>query len=115
MILIISFPDKLRTEAILEQANIPCFVRKGKGDAELWFDEPLQVARGTLKGWDRRAVEERVPAGAGGEFTYYSYAQVTLQRVDVEEYEIVSMKIFDEERGWCQLIDGSRFVDEWLI
>lgn len=111
MFLHIEIPRNLRSEGMLGQKNIPCFCRIGGGKGfDLLFQQPLPEATGRVEGWDCALIDERAPAGAGGQYTHYCFGVVTLERVDVNVYRIIDLSFFQEiYPGWFPIITGG----EW--
>ena len=107
MQLTIKLPDNLIVKDLLEKKNIPC-LGKIKGLLfEIEFLYPLPQATGTVDGWTHEEIDERVPAGAGGEYTHYSFTQITLRSVGGDIYDVVDLSFFNFIRGWLPvLING---------
>jgi hypothetical protein len=110
MFLHIELPKNLRVEGMLGQKNIPCLCRIGGGKGfELAFQNPLPEAIGRVEGWDCALIDERAPAGAGGQYTHYCFGVVTLKRVEANLYSIVDLSFFQEAYpGWFPIVtDGA--------
>ena len=106
MILNINFPDNLITASLLQQRNIPCICRVST-IFEISFQSPLPEAAGTVDGWDRKEIDDRAPAGAGGKYTHYALSQVTLKIVAPNQYQINDLAFFNRTVGWCPIVvDG---------
>ncbi|WP_148289021.1 hypothetical protein [Herbaspirillum sp. B65] len=108
MYLNIILPENLGTKLMLELRHIPCFCKKGGGKFELSFLDPLPEATGLIHGWDSDKVDQRAPAGAGGIYTHYGFATVTLKKIDREKYKIIDLSLFKTSYpGWFPIFkDG---------
>ena len=105
----IKFPNNIRTENILRQSRLPCLCKVSVRGFEVEFRSPMQTTIGVVKNWDRSAIESRVPSGAGGQYTYYSDALITLSMISNELFEIQQLALFDENFGWCNLIEDGKY------
>lgn len=101
----IKFPQNLITESLIGLCNIPCVVRVSSA-FEIFFQEPLIQVAGIVEDWDRTLLEARVIAGTGGEFSHYSYAMVSLAKIDENNYEITDLSMFVRYYGWCVVLNG---------
>jgi hypothetical protein len=103
----ISFPDNLTTEIMLNLKNIPCICRIG-AEFEILFEDPLQVAHGIVTNWDRDKIDERAPAGTGGEYTHYCFGTVSLTKSGADTYDVADLAFFNIAVGWCRILkDGT--------
>ncbi len=106
MLLKIEIPQNLVNQQLLRQSDIPCVCYIGKS-FEVRFESPLTAAVGTVDDWDRKAVEERVPAGAGGHWTHCRHSRMTLRAMSDGIYEVRELAMFYEAHGWLPVIhDG---------
>jgi hypothetical protein len=107
MKLSIVFPENLATRSLLAQKMIPCVCMIAGGDFCVSFREPLVEASGNVIEWHRKAIEERAPAGGGGQYSHYRHAQISLKLLEKNLYQIVDLSLFYSDVGWCSvLIDG---------
>lgn len=118
MILTVSFPNTLTSEALLQQKNIPCLSRIAE-KFEVVFQSPFSDVVGCVSEWKMKEIDERVPANAGGKYTHYSSSLITLQAIDKDRYFIKDLSLFDTYVGWCSVVDdgvlcssGSLWSDE---
>ncbi|MBB6488461.1 hypothetical protein [Rhizobium lusitanum] len=104
----LTIAKNLVTRALLEQKGIPCVCRVGLGhDFEIDFIPPLPEAHGIVSNWDRKKIEERAPAGAGGRYTHYCFGKLSLMPIEGRKYAIVDLIFFYEDFGWCPVVvDG---------
>lgn len=105
----IHFPKNLVTESLLRQKKIPCLCRIGK-NFEILFQHPLPEALGTVEGWDIEEVLKRAPAGAGGQYTYYSFSAVTLREIKSNLYQIIDWDLFNRSVGWCHILVNGEYA-----
>ncbi|WP_175220429.1 hypothetical protein [Achromobacter deleyi] len=109
MILNAKFPQTISAARLLLQTDIPCICKVG-GDFEIEFQAPLPEVLGFVEDWDRDMLDLRVPAGAGGRYTHYAYATLTLKEITKDVYLIVDLKMFDSDFGWCPVIEKSTYA-----
>jgi hypothetical protein len=102
----IELPRNLLAQQLVRQSDIPCVCRIGR-TFEIRLDAPLPPAVGTVEDWDRDALEERAPAGAGGEWTHHRNGRITLRPVAEGVYEIEHLALFYEGFGWVPVIVDS--------
>jgi hypothetical protein len=103
----IKIPKNLATEQLLKQKNIPCFCKVSE-DFEISFREPNVT--GNVSEWDRKKIEERVMAGAGGMYTHYTDGMITLIEIGLNQYKIIDLTLFDRASGWCQVIENEIYA-----
>jgi hypothetical protein len=108
MILEIDFSKNLAVDMLLEQEKIPCVCRVGSS-FEVSFNSPLPVASGVVSDWELSMLEERAPAGAGGEYIYYQPGLITISRIDENKYKVVDLAFFCEGVGWCLVIKDGEY------
>jgi hypothetical protein len=102
----ITFPKNLITEWLLQQEKIPCICLVSQ-EFEMRFQEPLPEARGLVRDWDRRSIDDRVPAVVGEPYTHYAFGLVSLEPSAPDCYHISELALFDGGCGWCPVIvDG---------
>jgi hypothetical protein len=109
MMLRIKFPENLITEQLVVQEDIPCLCRVSK-EFEVVFEDPLPEVTGVVAGWDRKMLEQRAPAGAGGRYTHYVPGRITLRKVEGDEFVIVSLSFFYCSFGWCPILEGNEYA-----
>jgi len=105
----IEIPKNLATEQLLKQKNIPCFCRVAK-EFEILFQDPFPESVGIVSEWDRRELEKRAVAGAGGRYTHYTNGMVTLKEIDLNQYQIVDLYFFNRNFGWCPVIVNNAYA-----
>ena len=105
----ISLPKNLVTADLIRQKNIPCLCKVAK-EFEIEFMDPLPEATGVVHGWDRRLLEERAVAGAGGLYTHYAFGLVTLDQVQPDVYRIVDLAFFNRIFGWCPILENGDYA-----
>lgn len=110
MILTIDFPQDLRTEAMLQHVRIPCLC-KVAADFAIAFAVTVPPSEGLVSGWDRRELELRAVAGAGGEYTHYSQGLITLEMIGERTYRIVDLEMFYTRFGWCAVIRDGEYAE----
>ena len=112
MYLNIILPENLYTKSMLELAHIPCFCKKGGGKLELSFLHPLPEATGLVCDWESEKIDERAPAGAGGIYTHFGFATVTLKKIDKENYTIVDLSFFETcYPGWFPIVKDGEWAE----
>lgn len=72
----INFPANLRTEMMLALPHIPCFCKVKGSIFEISFSDPLPTGCGVVHEWSIEKIDERAPAGAGGEFSHFCFGTV---------------------------------------
>ena len=113
MILNIDFPNNLVKESLLEQKNIPCFVKLGS-KFEIEFHYPFIVS-GNVEGWERQIINDRSPSGSGGEYTHYSPSLISLAKLGSNKYLIRDLSIFNRTVGWCPIIKNCEPTDILMV
>lgn len=115
MLLKIQLPDNLVVKSLLEQKNIPCFCRVRGTSFELLFQGPLPQATGVVEDWTHKVIDDRAPAGAGGEFTHYCFGMVTLKKAEEHVFDIVDLSFFESTTGWCPIMTSGELcaVRQW--
>lgn len=109
MKLIAEFPDYLDVQEMLKKDNIPCFCKVGH-KAEIILDYGRKNLYGELFGWNETDVCSLCPAGAGGEYVYYNQAMITINKISNNEYDVISLKMFDGCTGWCDIIINGEYA-----
>ena len=112
MLLKVQFPDNLVVKNLLEQKNIPCFCRIRGLSFQLLFQNPLPIAVGDVDDWTSKEIDDRSPAGAGGEYTHYCFGMVTLEQVGAHIFNIVDLSFFGGNNGWCPIVEGGELCKE---
>lgn len=107
MLLRIELPHNIVSQQLLRQREIPCVCYIGKS-FELRLESPFASAVGVVDDWDRMALEERAPAGAGGQWTHCRHGRMTLRKISDGVYEVRELAMFYEAHGWLPVIcDGT--------
>lgn len=100
----IDFPESMITDELLRQEQIPCFFKVSK-EFEIWFSDTVPESSGVVSEWDRRELELRAVAGAGGRYTHYASGLITLQKVDENVFKIIDLEMFyKDKRGRTHLL-----------
>ncbi|WP_339493071.1 hypothetical protein [Pseudomonas sp. EA_15y_Pfl2_R67] len=105
----IDFPKNMITDELLRQERIPCFCKVSK-KFEISFSDTVPESSGVVSGWDRRELELRAVAGAGGRYTHFANGLITLQKVDEGVYKILDLEIFYRSYGWCAVLRGGEYA-----
>lgn len=105
----ISLPVNLAAADMVRQKNIPCLCRVAK-EFEIEFLDPLPEATGVVFRWDRRMLEERAVAGAGGPYSHYAFGLVTLDQLEPDIYWIVDLAFFNRIFGWCPILENGAYA-----
>lgn len=111
MLLKIQLPDNLVVQSLLEQKNIPCVCRVNGVSFQLLFQDPLPQATGDVEGWTQKVIDDRAPAGAGGEYTHCCFGMVTLKRAGEHVFEIEDLSFFESTIGWCPIMASSELCE----
>jgi len=102
----ICFPKNMISEMLLENEKIPC-ICKISDKFEIYFSDTVPDVTGIVTDWDRKELELRAVAGAGGKYTHFSNSLITLNKIGDDSYNIIYLSIFYVNFGWCDvLIDG---------
>lgn len=99
----IDFADNLITDELLMQTQIPCFC-KVSNKFEISFSDTVPESSGVVLDWDRKELELRAVAGAGGRYTHYANSLITLKRIGENVFEIVDFSMFHRSYGWCVVL-----------
>lgn len=105
----IAFPKNMITDELLRQKRIPCFC-KVSNEFEISFSDTMPESSGAVSGWDRRELELRAVAGAGGRYTHFANGLITLQKVDEDVYRILDLEMFYRSYGWCVVLRDGEYV-----
>ncbi|ELY3761622.1 hypothetical protein SMX63_003744 [Cronobacter universalis] len=103
MILEINFPENLITGKLSEQKNIPCVIQVSDKFRVL-FSTAVPCTEGIMHEWDRKLLEDRAPARAGGIYTHNEPALITLNKKTEDSYKVIELHIFYNDFGWCPII-----------
>ncbi|AWH88633.1 hypothetical protein [Limnobaculum parvum] len=109
MIIHIDFPNNLITGSLTKQKNIPCTIRVSDR-FEIIFSVVFPQTVGTVLLWDRKLLEERAIARAGGTYTHDEPALITLGEKTENSYEVVDLFVFYNDFGWCPVINNSKYA-----
>jgi len=105
----IQIPKNLVTEELLRQKNIPCFCRVSR-DFEISLQDPFPDVTGKVSDWDRRELEKRAMAGAGGKYTHYTNGLITIKEIDANQYHIIDLSLFCCSSGWCPIVENGVYA-----
>ncbi|MGP4826284.1 hypothetical protein ACTXGE_00130 [Psychrobacter sp. T6-4] len=99
-------PEDLRLNELIKREDIPCFCKiNNKFILTLDFDP--YVLEGEMVDWDVERLNLLFPSGAGGEYTYYNHAMISIEKCAENQYEVRSLKFFKAYFGWMPIIiDG---------
>lgn len=111
MLLKIQLPDNLVVQGLIEQKNIPCFCRVRGTSFEILFQDPLPQALGNVEGWTQKMIDDRAPAGAGGNYTHYCFGMVSLKKAAEDVFEIMDLSFFESTNGWCPIMKGGELCE----
>lgn len=102
----IDFPKNMITQELLGQVRIPCLC-KVSDKFEIHFFNTIPESDGVVEDWDRRELELRAVAGAGGQYTHYAHGLITIKGAPDGAFRIVDLEMFYTTFGWCPvIIDG---------
>ncbi|WP_169315892.1 hypothetical protein, partial [Pseudomonas syringae] len=105
----IDFPKSMITDELLGQKRIPCFCKVSK-EFEISFSDTVPESSGVVSGWDRRELELRAVAGAGGRYTHFANGLITLQKIDEDVYKIIDLEMFYRSYGWGTVLRGGGYT-----
>lgn len=111
MILSIKVPEDLRINEMLKRTDIPCFC-KVNTKFLLIFDFDPFLLEGEILEWDIRKMNLLSPSLAGGNYTYYNHAMVSLDKLSEDKYKASSLKLFESTLGWCPIIIDGEYAPE---
>jgi hypothetical protein len=111
MLLHAKFPDDFATLEMLKLSDIPCICKIGKGGFRVDFLDPLPVVEGEVVGFDIRKINQRAPAGGGGEYLHYSVALITLRPAGDSIFSIESLSFFKRlSPGWFPILKNGEWA-----
>ncbi len=105
----IDFPNNMITDELLMQERIPCFC-KISTDFEISFSDTVPESSGLVSAWDRRELELRAIAGAGGRYTPFANGLITLRKVGEGVYKILDLEMFYKSYGWCAVLREGEYA-----
>jgi hypothetical protein len=105
----IFFPKNMITDSLIRQERIPCVCRIST-EFEISFSDTVPASSGTVLDWDRRELEQRAAAGAGGKYTHHSNSLITLNPMGDDLYEIVDLEMFYDNFGWCAVMKNGEYA-----
>lgn len=84
--------------------------------------EAFPQLTGIVLQWDQKDIDDRIAAGAGGEYTHHKFGQITISKLSADLYRIEKLSLFDLwDQGWITIIENRKFVElriqeepEWL-
>ena len=109
MKLIINFAKDLLSQSLVQQKNIPCLCKIGI-NFEVHFPCLQYEKFGLVEDWDRKELEWRAPAGAGGAWTHHRCCLISLEPVSDGVYKIEDLSMFYEDMGWLPVLKNSIYV-----
>ncbi len=105
-----SFSDNLYTEMILEADRMPCLCKISRiFEIEFLVANPQVI--GVVEDWNHRDIDMRVPAGAGGKYTHYSYGLISISKKETDRYIIENLSIFVLGMGWIEVIESREYTN----
>lgn len=104
----INLPKNLTTASLIKQRGIPCICALRGNAFEILFIKPLPSISGSVTGWNLRDIQDRVPAGGGGAYLYYSHGMITLTPRGESVYDIEDLSLFFSDLGWLPLVENGR-------
>lgn len=99
----------MTTGLLSKQKNIPCIIQVSD-EFEILFPTVIPYTKGIIQGWDRRLLEERVIARAGGVYTHNEPALITLHKQTEDSYRVIDLQIFYNDFGWCPVIKDGEYA-----
>lgn len=105
-----AFADNLYTEMLLEVKDNPCLC-KISNIFEIVFFESIPEVTGIVHNCNSVDIDNRVPAGAGGEYFHYKYGLITIAHQADDLYIIENLKMFVHGDGWVPVIENKEYVD----
>ncbi|MDF3848009.1 hypothetical protein [Achromobacter denitrificans] len=105
----IKFPKDIRTGYLLSQERVPCLCKVSK-EFEVSFSDTVPESSGVVFEWDRKELELRAIAGAGGQYTHYANSLITLKEIDVDTYQIIDLEMFYARFGWCVILKNGEYA-----
>jgi hypothetical protein len=106
----LELPDNIYSTMMLECEDIPCLV-KINNDFKIDFFETQPCVTGDVLDWSWYKLNQRIPAGAGGEYLYYKRSLITLKQITKHEFRIVRLSMFVNGIGWCLVIENSEYAN----
>ncbi len=110
MKILANIPYDLRTKNIFAQEDIPCFTRINE-QFIIDFDLDPYFIEGKVVDWDEYKLNLLFGAGVGGDYTYYNHSLITIQKIKEGEYDIISLKFFDDMTGWVSIIENAEYAE----
>ena len=105
----INFPDNLITFDLLKQVRIPCFCKISE-EFEIGFSDTVPESHGVVSEWDRKELESRAVAGAGGQYTHFANGLITLRKLSGGVFEIIDLDMFYRSYGWCAILTNGKYA-----
>lgn len=109
MMLFIKFKNNLLTDVLVKQKNIPCLIQVSD-KFEILFPVIAPNTTGIVIEWDRKLLEERAIARAGGTYTHQEPGLITLSKVSENKYKVNALYIFYNDFGWCPIIEKCEYA-----
>ena len=114
LILKAHFPDDHFAIEILSLPKIPCICKIGQGRFSIEFLKPIFEVEGEVLDFNINDINARVPVGAGGEYLHYSFALLTLRRVEEHCYLIHDLSFFKRmSPGWFPVVEDGSWSPPW--
>ncbi|WP_313282757.1 hypothetical protein [Delftia tsuruhatensis] len=111
MILNIKFQDDFFSESIKKHKYIPCICKISGEIFTIEFVPPLRSAVGRVGDFYLNDINERYPAGGGGEYTHYCFGEISLDMISEDDYNISDLRLFSRLNGWVNILEDSRLSD----
>ena len=109
MILEINFPENLRTPYLIKQEKIPCTCKISSRIFEINFDFSTPPLSGVVIDWDRKEIEMRAVAMAGGRYTHFNPGLITFKKIEKNKYKVIYLSFFYEHFGWCPILINGEY------
>ncbi|MEY2252587.1 hypothetical protein [Comamonas sediminis] len=107
----INLPDNFFAKKTAGLTDVPCVCKVMiNGDFYLTFSEPIFEASGFINEFDNRDINARFPVFGGGSVAQHCNAMIQLQDRGKDQYDVLSLKFFDNSEGWVVLIERGMFV-----
>jgi hypothetical protein len=96
---------------MLALPHIPCFCKVKGSIFEISFSDPLPTGCGVVHEWSIEKIDERAPAGAGGEFSHFCFGTVTLEPTVEDTFQIVDLSFFKTSfPGWFPIVAAKEWA-----
>lgn len=113
MILTVNFLDK--AVSFDKVIDIPCLCKVKDNIFTIVFvtvhDSDFNNIQGDLDEWSLKALNDRFPSRAGGDYTYYEPGLISIEAINQNIYKVLSLKLFSNETGWLPFIEKGEYAD----